>query len=1028
MKLSNLFTFGPAQVTLWTTTVYLAIIISLVVVHEIVPSAPSDASLPSGVNITEAWLDLQNITTHYHPYNSRANDGVRAYLIERSKEILNRNNATYDVVGSGLEKRSSDSSLITLFDDQVSNFTRLSELSRWTPVGGTYFEGNNFYVYIRGTEDPDGDWWNDVSSVAVHGAAGVLVNCHFDSVSTGFGATDDGVGCVTILQLLSYFIQDGNQPTNGIVLLFNNAEEDGLLGANAFSQHPISRFPHTFVNLEGAGAGGRAILFRATDLEIAKAYARSPYPFGSIVAADAFEQGVISSGTDYSVFKDVLGQRGMDIAFYAPRARYHTDQDDTRFTSADSVWHMLSAALASTRELSKTTGKLFTGHRGDGDVSKVQNGKPTRGVWFDLYGSAWGTLPLKGLFAWSLTLLVTTPLILVLISYLLSRAGKYYIFSRDIKSQSETSDAPVKIGGWRGFFRFPIAFVFAAGLTVVSALLLAKINPFIIYSSPYTVWAMTLSLFYFVFWLIVRGASLMRPSALHRAFSLFWLFITGWVLQVLASIAEDRWKVGSLYPMAFFHTAVFTSLVISLLELSTLPKKHEFVRQVQGIDIVPEPTLEPEAEEYDHNDTAEDNDDGHETGGEEEATPTETTPLRVGERTSRGRNQQFATLTTFGSTYRQSVASEASARTTTTTLATEPFGREQLWSGSLPRWTWIIQFLLVAPIPVIMLGNLGLVAMSALQMTGTDGGNTQTPLQTIAVISIILLLPLTPFLHRVTHHIPVFLFVVFVGTLVYNLTVFPFCMESRFKFYFQQIVNIDEGTDVVRLSGIETFVRPIISSLPSAAGQDVKCVAESGIRARISMCDYDASSLSPNLVEGKKLDELISLGTSKSEDGGVIILSLKALETRTCVLNFSRPVYSFFVEGGARRDSRLGDIPRNGFKTIDLWRRSWDGAWNITLDLKPPSAPAGGVTSWFLDDEEETLDQLRAWSDPVETWTSADALNEPFDVTVACKWSDANEAITIPALHELKQFMPSWAAVTKRQVGLVEVQKRFQVA
>ena len=104
-----------------------------------------------------------------------------------------------------------------------------------------------------------------------------------------------------MLQLLSHFTSQGKQPRNGIVLLFNNAEEDGLLGARAFGYSPLLQFCHTFVNLEGAGAGGRAILFRTTDLKAAKAYGGSPHPFGSVVAANAFERGVIKSGTDFEI-------------------------------------------------------------------------------------------------------------------------------------------------------------------------------------------------------------------------------------------------------------------------------------------------------------------------------------------------------------------------------------------------------------------------------------------------------------------------------------------------------------------------------------------------------------------------------------------------------------------------------------------------------------------------------------------------------------------------------------------------------
>lgn len=295
------------------------------------------------------------------------------------------------------------------------------------------------------------------------------------------------MGCVTLLQLLSYFTSEGRQPKNGIVLLFNNAEEDGLFGALAFGSSPLWQFTHTFVNLEGAGGGGRAMLFRATDLEIAKTYSKSPHPFGSVATANAFERGVIKSGTDYSVFYDILGLRGMDIAFYEPRARYHTDEDDTRHASVDSIWHMLSAALASTEKLSQTTSTVFNGERPDGSTGKVQNGSPTRGVWFDLFGNTWATFALRGLFAWSLTLLVAAPLVLCIVTYLLIRKDKYYFFAGDIPIHSELNDDPVRLGGWKGFFRFPVALIFAGALTLASVLLVGKANPLIIYSSAYAV-------------------------------------------------------------------------------------------------------------------------------------------------------------------------------------------------------------------------------------------------------------------------------------------------------------------------------------------------------------------------------------------------------------------------------------------------------------------------------------------------------------------------------------------------------------
>lgn len=79
----------------WTTVVYLAIAIPLIFVHESVPPAPSDHSLYRGINLTEAWHDLESISSAYHPYNSRQNDVVRHYLIDRATTILERNDIDY---------------------------------------------------------------------------------------------------------------------------------------------------------------------------------------------------------------------------------------------------------------------------------------------------------------------------------------------------------------------------------------------------------------------------------------------------------------------------------------------------------------------------------------------------------------------------------------------------------------------------------------------------------------------------------------------------------------------------------------------------------------------------------------------------------------------------------------------------------------------------------------------------------------------------------------------------------------------
>lgn len=507
------------------------------------------------------------------------------------------------------------------------------------PGISVYFEGTNIIVYIRGTEDEEGEWWKSdhFDAEKTHGKGGVLINAHYDSVATGFGATDDGVGVVTVLQMIRFFTTPGNKPKKGIVALLNNGEEEYLNGARAYTQHPISEFGYTFLNLEGAGAGGRAVLFRSTDAEVTKSYAKSPHPFGTVVGADGFKAGLIRSGTDYTVFTEVLGLRGLDVAFWYPRARYHTDQDDAKHTNMNSLWHMLSASKSTMESLTSDTGSTFLGPRGDGAKGKVKNGKGSDGVWFDIFGKGFVVFGLRGLFAWSLTLLIVAPLILAVVTFLLVKKGKFYFFSTSVPCGDGGLEAePLSLHGWHGFFRFPIALIASSGLTVGSAYLVAKINPLVVYGSHYTVWSMMLCLNFTVFWFIMRGADFIRPSALHRGYAFLWTFTIGWAILVGATVLEDRFKIATGYMFVFLESAVFLAALISLCELFALPSKDDFAHSAHldqesrdGINALPdsEALIAPDANGADEEDPAE---------------PTENTPLVRGDSNTSRRPTTFA--------------------------------------------------------------------------------------------------------------------------------------------------------------------------------------------------------------------------------------------------------------------------------------------------------------------------------------------------------------------------------------------------
>ncbi|KAG0652109.1 Vacuolar membrane protease [Hyphodiscus hymeniophilus] len=1026
---SNPFSFKPMAVTLITAVVYLAVFIPLIIVHETVPSAPSNPTLYRGLNISEAWLDLTKLSTGYHPFNSRQNDDVRDWLLIRIEEILGDNGVRYTAqsgihrkVVNGFDSNGLELSELeiqarlanpaaTVFNDLAANYTSTALMT--IGVSGrragisTYFEGNNIIVYIRGTEDEEGEWWNQAPyTPSTHGRGGVMVNAHFDSVSTGYGATDDGVGVITTLQLIKYFTTPGNTPRKGVVALFNNGEEDGLYGAQAFLSHPMASFVHTFLNLEGAGAGGRAILFRSTDTEVTRAYATAKNPFGTVVSADGFATGFVRSQTDYVVFR-AEGYRGLDVAFWKPRSQYHTNEDDARHTSKDSLWNMLSASVETMKSLTSDSGNQFNEDSGDNSTTKVKNGHGSDGVWFDIFGEVFAVFSLRALFAWSLSLLIVSPLVLIVLTILLIRSQKYYFFSGSVRPDDEEGEY-ISLEGWRGAFRFPIILFISSALTVGAAFLIRKINPFIIYSSQYAVWAMSLSLFFASFWFMMAGCNFIRPSALHRGYALIWMFAFGWLTLVAATVGEDRFKISGGYIFAFYESAVFLATFIALCELFALPSKSEIIDEYQeehdnrhGLDAVPHSDAIV-SQQLDGEDQL-DGESGHHV-----ADATETTPL-FSSRHRRAHGQRSFFGATFAK-YRQNRALDDAEHRREHELEHEhddalhrnhAFGHEQRWSWAMPTWTWLLQFLLICPFILVIVGQVGLLLVTATAQTGADGSPLLLPYLVVALFSILLILPMGPFMHRISTPLPTFLFLVFLGTLIYNLVAFPFSANNRYKAYFQQTVDLDSGINHVTLAGVEDYIREIITYIPSASGQAIDCTARPGIRDGLSFCSYEgtAPKVVNNIKDGippeKGMSDWLTYNVSRVEGQNKATFHVSGIETKACVIRWDEPFKAFHVHGAAYNEGKWSDVPATGSDQIKLWHRDWNREWIV--DVEWPVSPGK------QEGEEGRTGQ------------------------VVCLWSDHNTPGTIPALDEAQKFSPKWTSVVKLTEALVEGSKAFVV-
>ncbi|KAI9737509.1 MAG: hypothetical protein M1834_009664 [Cirrosporium novae-zelandiae] len=961
LKTRNPIGFTPLPVTFITSIIYIALLIIVLVVHNVLPSTPKNS--PNGIDLIEAWSDLQTLSKAFHPFNSPENDNIRNWLLGRVESILQDNNVSRALPDANslvtqYTSNGDNTPVVFLFNDIETNTTFSQDGSQGTdgrstvPAISHYFESLNIIVYIRGTEDDQSTWWEEKNGEP-KGKGGVLVNAHFDSVSTGYGTTDDGMGVITVLQLLKYFTTPGNQPKKGLVILLNNGEEDGLYGAKVFPQHPMSKFPHTFLNLEGAGAGGRALLFRSTDTEVTKFYQKARYPFASVLTADGFKRGLLRSQTDYAVFYDQLGMRGLDVAFMEPRARYHTDEDDIRHASMDSLWHMLSASIAVTRGMTSDSSSRFEGS--GATKGKINSGKGTDGVWFDLFGSAFVIFRLHTMFAISVTLLVATPFILFTMAIFLVRADKAYMFTSNSTLQS-----------MRGFFRYPLIIVIATAVNIGLAYLITKVNPYIVHSSEYSVWAMMFTAWLFVAWLISRSADFIRPSALHRAYSFFWLYLFMWILLVNVTVYENNKNIAGGYFIVFYFAAVFLAFVISLSELFFLPSKSEYLLVVSNRG-----TSRPASRSVIN---------GDDSPSGPSATNNEDTEEEADETTSLLQRTTFANYVTRTEDSTDEVEGAYSTK--------EVFGNEQSWSFGIPKWTWLLQFILVAPIAVILLSQVGLLVTSAMHQTGADGNSVLTVYLLTAVLSALMLAPLAPFLHRYTYHIPLFLLLVLIGTSIYNLSAFPFSQNHRLKLFFMQTVDLDSGINEVILTGINSpLLREATESIPSAFEKPINCLEST--RGKVGLyqcawkglppkCGLDQDILPPEST----YHNWLSYNVSRVEDRNEALIEFYGRNTRACRINFDSPISEFKVDGGS---SLASD---RGIEQIQLWSRTWEKTWKVNVKWKE----GGGING-----------------------------------KLTCLWSDQNKQGAIPALEEVRHNLPVWATATKLSAGLVEGSKVFMV-
>jgi hypothetical protein len=207
-----------------------------------------------------------------------------------------------------------------------------------------------------------------------HGRA-LLLNAHYDSTPVGPGAADDGIGVATLLEVGA--ILKDRPLRRPVILLFNEGEELGLVGARAFLDDPLSSNVDSLVNLEARGVRGPVNMFETSRPNAAAivTFARAvKNPIANSLSTDVYR--LLPNYTDVNSFAE-RGWLTLNLAPIGNETRYHSPGDDVAVLDPATLQHMgdqtLSLAIA------------------------LSNGTPSGGgdrIFMDIAGRTLITLPL----------------------------------------------------------------------------------------------------------------------------------------------------------------------------------------------------------------------------------------------------------------------------------------------------------------------------------------------------------------------------------------------------------------------------------------------------------------------------------------------------------------------------------------------------------------------------------------------------------------------------------------------------------
>ncbi|WP_375240270.1 M28 family peptidase [Polaribacter sp.] len=172
----------------------------------------------------------------------------------------------------------------------------------------------------------------------------LLLLTHYDAnPHSSLAASDAGSGVVTILEGIRAFLAKGTTPKNDIIILISDAEELGLLGAQAFvDQHSWAKNVGLVLNFEARGSGGPSYMLMETNGKNSKLLSEFLATKPNFPAANSLMYSIykkLPNDTDLTVFRESGNINGFNFAFIGDHFDYHTAQDSYERLDRETLLH-----------------------------------------------------------------------------------------------------------------------------------------------------------------------------------------------------------------------------------------------------------------------------------------------------------------------------------------------------------------------------------------------------------------------------------------------------------------------------------------------------------------------------------------------------------------------------------------------------------------------------------------------------------------------------------------------------------------